>query len=80
MFEITEFNFLTIEDNMFPEVLQSLLKAEHRAAGFHLEEDEHFILLYDREGKRRGIFSADGATALSIQKEADALLHKTTCQ
>lgn len=64
---------------MCSEVLQSILKTEHREAGFRLEEDDHFIFLYDREGKRLCIFSADGATATSIQKEADALLGKATC-
>jgi hypothetical protein len=57
------------------EISQAVLRSEHREAGFHLFEDEHFFYLYDREGKRRCIFSVYGATPLSIQAEVDKLIN-----
>ena len=54
--------------------LQAILKAEHRKAGFRLEEDEHLIYLYDIEGRRRCVFSSYGARVSAIQNEVDMLM------
>jgi hypothetical protein len=62
------------QDGMGTESLQAILRAEQRKAGFRLEEDEHLIYLYDREGRRRCIFSACGTTASAIQGEVDVLM------
>lgn len=59
---------------LFSESLQLILKAEQRKAGFHLGEDEHFLYLYNKEGKIIGIFSSCGATIPAIQNEVDTLM------
>jgi len=60
---------------MVREKLQNILRAEQRRAGFHLEDDEHVIFLFDGEGRRRSIFYAEGATAGAIQDEVDLLMN-----
>jgi len=56
--------------------LQEALTPKQREAGLYLEEDEDFIYLYDGDGTRRAVFSATGATAESIRREADRLLRE----
>ena len=56
------------------EKLQNMLTAEHRRAGFRLEDDEHVIFLLDGEGRRRSIFYAEGVTAAAIREEVDILI------
>jgi hypothetical protein len=53
---------------------QSVLTDEQRDAGLYLEEDEHFLYLYSRDG-RNAVFSSQGATIKAIREEADRLLY-----
>ena len=56
------------------EVLDAVLLRRHRDAGLYLEEDEDFLYLYDRDGKRRAVFCALGATFEGIRAKADKIL------
>jgi hypothetical protein len=55
--------------------LQEILTQEHRDMGYYLEEEEHFIYLYDRNGERLAVFSAQGATFFSIREEVQKLMN-----
>jgi hypothetical protein len=59
---------------MRAEFLQAILRKEQVNAGFHLEEDDHFVLVCDAKGITRCIFSADGTTPEAIQNEVDELM------
>ena len=55
-------------------VLEACLTKEQREAGLYLEEDEDFLYLYDREGKRHGVFSSKGAKEKSIREAAQRVM------
>ncbi len=57
-------------------ILDSALTIEQRQAGFYLEEDEDFLYLFDREGKRQAVFSSKGAKYKEIRDEADRIMNK----
>jgi len=59
---------------MLKEVLNATLTREQREAGIYLEEDEDFLYLFDRWGKRQAVFSSKGATVKAIRDEADKLI------
>ena len=59
---------------MLKELLKGVLTEEQREAGIYLEEDEDFLYLFDREGKRHGVFSSKTATPEVLQKEANAII------
>lgn len=59
---------------MLREVLDAALTREQREAGLYLDEDEDFLYLRDREGKRQAVFSSKGATVKAIRDKADELI------
>ena len=59
---------------MLKEVLGVALTKEQREAGLCLEEDEDFLCLFDREGKRQASFSSKGATVKAIRDAADQVI------
>lgn len=59
---------------MLKEVLDAALTKSQQNAGLHLEEDEDFIYLYGKEGKRRAVFSSKGATIKAIREAADRVI------
>lgn len=58
------------------EVLEAILTSEQKAAGIYLEEDEDFLYLFDREGKRRGIFTTPRATIEAIRTMASKKINE----
>ncbi len=60
---------------MLKEVLKSVLTENQKAEGLYIEEDEDFLYLFDRDGKRRGVFSSKGATFKAIRDYADEVIN-----
>lgn len=56
---------------MLRELLERVLKPEHKAAGLFLEEEDDHFLLLKREGRVLAVFSSLGATIEAIQATAD---------
>ncbi len=57
-------------------VLEAILTGKQKAAGIYLEENEDFLYLFDREEKRRGIFSTGRATIEAIRAKASEIINE----
>lgn len=58
---------------MNKQVSELLLTHDQLNAGIHIEFDEDFIYLKDRDEKIRAVFTATGATKETIKAEAEKI-------